>query len=292
LTAAYFHQSADDVPDYGLPWFGSVPAPVPRRNFYGFTSDFLNTDVDVVTLKAGHDYSARATVVNQLRYAQYVRDFRISEPIITAPLGTPLSTVAVSRNIFGGNSTETMIWDQADMTLHFDTGPVQHSVVAGIEGGRETSKPEFDNSSGVPTVPLFNPDPHLPFVAASTFPRFKADTTGTSFGVYAIDTVKLSEQWELNLGLRWDYFDADYKATDSSLVTTRWCGSTACRAIALRWFTNPRRTAASIWITGHRSIHPPRRFPSSSVRGHSVSAMRFWRRKGTKLSSSAPNGTS
>ena len=112
-----------------------------------------------------------------------------------------------------------MIWDQANVTAHFDTGPVQHSLVAGIEGGRETSKPEFDNSSGVPTVPLLNPDPHLPFVAASTFPRFKADTTGTSFGVYAIDTLKLGEQWEVNLGLRWDYFKADYQATRFSTTT-------------------------------------------------------------------------
>jgi catecholate siderophore receptor len=158
-------------------------------------------------------------VHNQLRYAQYTRDFRITEPIIAAPLGTPLSTIAVNRNIWSGNSLETMIWDQADLTLHFDTGPVRHSLVAGIEGGRETSKPEFDNSSGVPTVPLLNPDPHLPFVATSTFPRFKADTAGTSLGVYAIDTVKLSEHWEMNLGLRWDYFDADYKATRFSTTT-------------------------------------------------------------------------
>ena len=112
-----------------------------------------------------------------------------------------------------------MIWDQANVAVRFDTGSVQHNLVAGIEGGQETSKPEFDNSSGVPTVPLLNPDPHLPFVAASTFPRFKADTTGTSFGAYAIDTVKLAEQWEVNLGLRWDYFAADYKATRFSTTT-------------------------------------------------------------------------
>jgi catecholate siderophore receptor len=219
LTGAYFHQSADDVPDYGLPWFGSVPAPVPRQNFYGFTSDFHKTSVDVATFKAEHDYTPRFTVQNQLRYAYYTRDFRITEPIISAPLGTPLTDIAVSRNIWSGNSVETMIWDQAGVTLHFATGPVEHSLVAGIEGGRETSKPEFDNSSGVPTVPLLNPNPHLPFIAASTFPRFEADTTGTSMGLYVIDTLKLSEQWEVNLGLRWDYFQADYQATRFSTTT-------------------------------------------------------------------------
>jgi catecholate siderophore receptor len=31
LTGAYFHQSADDVPDYGLPWFGSAPDPCRAR---------------------------------------------------------------------------------------------------------------------------------------------------------------------------------------------------------------------------------------------------------------------
>lgn len=219
LTAAYFHQSADDVPDYGLPWFGSVPAPVPRQSFYGFTSDFLKTSADVVTLKAEHDFSTRLSVRNQMRYAYYTRDFRITEPIITAPLDTPLASIAVSRNIWSGDSIETMIWDQADATVHFGTGFVQHSLVVGIEGGQETSKPNFFNSAGVPTVPLLAPDPHQPFTAAVTFPRQKNDTTGTSFAAYAIDTAKLSEQWEVNLGLRWDYFAADYTATRFSTTT-------------------------------------------------------------------------
>jgi catecholate siderophore receptor len=219
LTAAYFRQSADDVPDYGVPWFGSEPAPVRRQNFYGFTSDFLKTSTDVATIKAEHDFSAKAYVRNQLRYAHYTRDFRITEPIITAPVGTPLSAIDVSRNMWTGDSVETMIWDQADVTAHFDTGFIPHSLVAGIEGGQETSRPDFFNSAGVPTVPLLAPDPHQPFTAAVTFPRFKGDTTGTTFGLYLIDTAKLSEQWELNLGLRWDYFAADYTATRFSVTT-------------------------------------------------------------------------
>jgi len=219
LTTAYFHQSADDIPDYGLPWFGSAPAPVPRKNFYGFDSDFLKTNVDVATLKAEHDFSARLMVQNQFRYAHYDRDFRISEPIITAPAGTPLAAISVSRNMWTGDSVETMVWNQTNMTTHFDTGAVRHDLVVGIEGGRETSTPDFFNSTGVPTVPLLAPNPHQPFTATVTFPRFRADTTGTSFGAYVIDTAKLSEQWELNLGVRWDYFKADYRAIRFSTTT-------------------------------------------------------------------------
>ena len=219
LTAAYFHQSANDVPDYGLPWFGSMPAPVPRENFYGFTSDFLDTSADIGTVKVEHDPGRGIILRDQLRYGYYTRDFRISEPIITAPLSTPLEDINVTRNIWSGSSVETVIWNQADATFHFNTGIFGHALVAGIEGGVETSKPLFQNSSGVPTVPLLEPNPDAPFVVGSTFPRFKADTSGTSFAAYLIDTITLGERWELSAAFRWDYFEADYNAIRYSTTT-------------------------------------------------------------------------
>src|SRR6185295_9209446 len=218
LTAAYFHQSAEDIPDYGLPWFGSAPAAVPRKNFYGFDSDWLDTTADVGTIKVEHDLNSRLILHNQLRYGYYTRDFRISEPIITDPVGTPLSSINVSRNIWTGDSVESVLWDQADVTAHFDTGSFAHALVFGMEGGVETSKPNFFNSSGMPTEPLLAPDPHQPFVG-NTFPRFRADTKGTSFAAYVIDTITFADKWELSAALRWDYFKADYNAIRYSTTT-------------------------------------------------------------------------
>ena len=219
LTFSYFDQTANDVPDYGVPWFATVPAPVPRQNFYGFASDFLKTGTDVGTVKIEHDLNPAITVSNVMRYAYYTRDFRITEPIITSPVGTPLSAIPVSFNIWSGNSVETMAWDQASATMRFSTGKIQHVLVAGIEGGRESSAPEFDNSSGVPSVPLLAPDPHRPFIAASTFPRLRSDTIGWSFAPYAIDTIKITPQWEIDAGIRWDYFGTHYQATRFSTTT-------------------------------------------------------------------------
>src|SRR5262245_21674628 len=184
LTGAYIHQSANDVLDYGLPWYGSEVAPVPRQNFYGFTSDYMKTTVDIGTAKIEHDVNARTMLRNQFRYGYYTRDFRFVEPIVNAPLGTPLENIDVIRNVFSGNSIETMWWNQADATLHFETGPIGHALVAGIEGGVETSSPIFFNSLGVPTTPLLTPDPNVPFTATNTFPRFDSDTTGRSFAAY------------------------------------------------------------------------------------------------------------
>ncbi|HXS05863.1 MAG TPA: TonB-dependent siderophore receptor [Rhizomicrobium sp.] len=220
LTVAYLHESADDVPDYGIPYLGSHVVKVPRQNFYGFKSDYLKTDTDIATLTAEHDFSEDVAIKNQLRYAAYSQNFRFTEPLIaaTVPVTTPLSAINVTRNVNSGINTQTMLWDQMDATVHFDTGSIKHVLAAGIEGGRETSKPEFDNSTGVPSVPLLAPNPNVPFTATSTFPRFKTNTGADSFAVYALDTIKLDPQWEVSGGVRWDYFGLVY--TDQNFSTT------------------------------------------------------------------------
>ena len=75
LTVSYFHQSADDVPDYGLPYFGTTPAAVPRQNFYGFTSDYLKTGTDIATVKVEHDFMDGITVRNQPAVCLLHREF-------------------------------------------------------------------------------------------------------------------------------------------------------------------------------------------------------------------------
>src|SRR5690606_2941836 len=72
LTLSYMKQVADDRPDYGLPWLESAPAPVPRNNFYGFSSDYLETDADVGTVQLDHEFSF-ARFSSQVRYASYRR---------------------------------------------------------------------------------------------------------------------------------------------------------------------------------------------------------------------------
>ena len=40
LTVTYLHQEADDIPDYGIPWYFGRRAPVDFSNYYGFDSDY------------------------------------------------------------------------------------------------------------------------------------------------------------------------------------------------------------------------------------------------------------
>jgi catecholate siderophore receptor len=220
LTLAYFRQYNDDIPDYGLPYFGTQPAQVPRDNYYGFRDDYMHTLTDVVTFKVEHDFSDAVTIQNQARYARYSRDFRFSEPLIAAtiPLTSPLSAVTVTRNTNTGRSVDSMLWDQLNMTIRWSIGGVDNISVVGIEGGHERATPEFYNSSGVPTSPLLNPNENLDFSATSTFVRYKTHLTANSVAPYVIDTLKFSQAWEATIGLRYDHFAVDYN--DANFSTT------------------------------------------------------------------------
>ena len=84
LTLSYFHQNADDIPDYGVPWLFNGPAPVPRDNYYGLKNgNYLRTYDDIGTAKLEHDINDKITVRDQVRYANYVRDALITEPQLT-----------------------------------------------------------------------------------------------------------------------------------------------------------------------------------------------------------------
>ena len=220
LTLAYFRQYNDDIPDYGLPYLGGRPAEVPRDNYYGFRDDFMHTLTDVVTFKAEHDFSDTVTIQNTARYARYSRDFRFTEPLIaaTVPATTPLTAVTVTRNDNTGRSVDSMLWDQLTMTFRWSIGIIDNVTVAGIEGGHERATPEFDNSSGVPSSPLIDPDEDLYFSAKSTYPRYKTHLTGNSVAPFALNTVKIGEQWEATLGLRYDHFAVDYSDSNYSVT--------------------------------------------------------------------------
>lgn len=211
-TFSYLHEDEDDIPDYGIPWLFNAPAPVPRENYYGFKDgNFLRTYVDVGTAAVEHDVNHAVAVHDQVRYAHYIRDVQITEPQVdpSTTIETPLNEIIIDRNQIAANSIETFLDDQLDVTFRFQTGPFAHTLVAGIEGSRETSDPVRPSFTGVPETSLMDPDPNQPFAGTSTI-RSAVHTTAWSYGAYAIDTMKLSAKWNLTGGIRWDYFDTDY----------------------------------------------------------------------------------
>ena len=152
VTLAYIYQHDNNVPDYGIPFLSPAwglprsPAPVNRGNWYGILSgplpDTERVDAHVGTAKIEHELNNNLKVTNITRYNYVDRLQRnvFPEPN-TAAVGFPqppnLNSIWTPNRaqVFVTNS---QLANQTDLLAKFATGPVDHTVAAGLDVTRET----------------------------------------------------------------------------------------------------------------------------------------------------------
>jgi catecholate siderophore receptor len=184
--------------------FRDKPAPVPRDTFYGFKNrDAEKLNSDLATVKFEHDFSDNLTFRNQTRYGRSTRD-----SIATPPRFADINSTVIAREMRSW-LTEDEIWDnQTDLRSIFSTGKVSHSLAAGVAFSREENERRFRTAPNAFTT-LLNPNPNDVYTGVFTVSPLVGNITGNSLATYAFDTMKFGRKFELNGGLRWDYFDAD-----------------------------------------------------------------------------------
>lgn len=210
VTASYYHLETDDIPDQGHPisLITNKPADVDRDNFYGLVDrDFRKTSADLATLLIEHEFTPQLTLRNTLRGGRSMQNYVMSRPVF--------ANVAQEQNGLVGrgfrprNVVNTSVLNQTDLFGTFHTGGIKHSYSAGLEVSRETitDKDKHAGNNGRPGN-LYNPNPHdggwtlLPGTGEVTS-KFQTEVKS----LYAFDTLALHEQWDLNLGLRYDDYD-------------------------------------------------------------------------------------
>ena len=229
VILSYLHQEERNVPDYGIPWFPGTqanpgaPANVRRANFYGFTNDFFDTNVNILTAKLDHEVSESVRIRSQARYSYNTRRFRYSEAII--PVGTsrttPLSAITVSRNLFEGSSVDEFVQNQTDVEARFAVGGTNHILIAGFELGQESSAPVYFTNTNVPATSLTAPTNPFYNSPGNRFVRLRAQSRSTAVGFFAIDTIDLGERWRAVIGARWDSFRTKYDSQGFNSAATQ-----------------------------------------------------------------------
>jgi catecholate siderophore receptor len=74
--------------------------------------------------------------------------------------------------------------------------------------------------SGYNCTSLSNPNPNDPWNGAISRNYAGTDTKANTYALYVFDTLELSEQWLVNMGLRYDHFDTEYKTFNAAGTTT------------------------------------------------------------------------
>ncbi|QJE94681.1 TonB-dependent receptor [Luteolibacter luteus] len=236
FTLNYMHLDQDNVPDYGIPWVArtstnpmlppGIPYGVGFDSYYGnLNRDYEKTITDILTGTFEHDFNEDLKLRSTLRYGHNVRD-----SVTTAPRFVNVNTSPILNQQFQSrDQTDESYYSQTDLRYDFNTGTVEHQVVGGLELGREDSinhgRTAY-NLDGTPVTTAQTPQTNLWFPNPFGDPDLAirngsfTETSSDIVALYLFDTITINKNWEVNGGLRWDYYDTDYTSRTTAGVIT------------------------------------------------------------------------
>jgi catecholate siderophore receptor len=234
ITLSALIQHNRDQPDYGIPPLNGHPAPVNRGTFYGYTDDRTIQDVQTFSARIKHRFNDDVTVRNQTQFSHYSTEARATNAasVLTGPLST---STALSNGNFttidpsklfvklqgkDRNINDHSVYNSTDVEWKFNTGPVKHDLLAGVDLSHETySNQSFTatspgmTSNTIGVVPLIDP-PYTPRPAnVKEVATNLAESSANGVGLYLNDTISLGEHWKVVGGVRWDRYEASIKNT-------------------------------------------------------------------------------
>jgi len=227
LTLSYFHQSDDILPDYGVPARdGKKLAGVDRDDYFGFSNlDKDEIETDSFTVKLEHRFNDSLSLQNLTRYSQIDRNTVISASHANTT-GVPAGNYKPAGPQAYGRDVNSELWiNQTNLSADFDTSGLAHELVTGVEVSRENlDLKTYNHGLGNAVYPGSG------FDLANPPGRWNGPINKTTSGytenqldnraLYVFDSIALSPQWDLNLGLRYDWFDAESESFSASHVRT------------------------------------------------------------------------
>lgn len=224
LTLSYFHQTDDNLPDYGVPIFdGKRVAGVSRDAYFGWRNlDKEDIDSDAFTIKLEHQFDEQLSLQSLTRYSEIRRDTVISAAHIDIDKLPPGKYRPAGPQAYGRDVTSKMWINQTSLTADFDTLGLGHTFVGGLELSRETYHRDvydYGLKFAAGGYDLASP-PGYWSGPTDKGTSSKVETRLIDRALYAFDTIALHEMWDLNLGLRYDWVDGD--AENRSLAKGAW----------------------------------------------------------------------
>lgn len=254
LTLLYTHQEDDNVPQYGVPYYknafhdGPLPG-LPDFGYYGYKNvDYQEQQVDQATAILEHEFSDFVSVRNLSRWQRVEQNLVVNPPQgpnICLEDGTlPGSGAACGAGQVPGTyypggprgtsrfSVNKTLYNQTDFTFDVGLLGLEHTLVLGGSWLKEEYGLDSGNSQrnpgGATPNPALDPidlsDPDAIYTGPINFIRTahqEGELTNTAF--YLFDAIKLSDQFEVNGGLRYEVNDAQFRqdAVATSGTVTR-----------------------------------------------------------------------
>jgi catecholate siderophore receptor len=246
LTLSFdaYHLEMNQMPDWGVPWDVTNGVPfteaasnrptLDRNTYFGVADrDFQRGQQDIATFGLAYDLGNGAKLTNRTRLGRTVNDYVLTapeRPVITAVDPLDWTLTASPKGRYQVNS---ILANQTELTFAPEIAGRTHNIAIGLDVSQEEVQQRGytgqDSESGGGSAPnlltgcsvtIFNPDTSGCWDSADLLVRSAVPTTTKveTQSLYAADTVELSEQLILNMGIRLDHYDISRSGLDRNNV--------------------------------------------------------------------------
>ncbi len=211
ITVGYEHFRDTRVADRGITSFQGRPADVGIDTFYGNPDDsHVRALVNLGSVNVEHRFGA-LTLRNRTLFGGYDRFYQNYVPgAVTADKSN------VTLTAYNNATQRQNLFNQTDLTYGLEAGAVRHTLLAGVEVGRQLTDNFrqtgfFNNSTTSILAPYGSPTIDTPVTFRQSATDADNHLRTQVSALYAQDQIELSPHLQLVAGLRFDRFDLEYR---------------------------------------------------------------------------------
>ncbi len=208
--AQYEYSRFDRTPDRGIPGLNGRPANVKRETTYGDDRDYIDDKAQSLRSKLTFDLSDNWQLRQTLSVFKLDSDF--DNTYLT---GINAATNRVTRQRWQQDLQTRNVFNNLEAEGTVDTFGFEHRLLTGVEIGSQRRNPKLYTAATtgpgrqtVPTLDIYNPDRNQSHTGTMSLSS-NNHTEVESRAIYVQDQLRLSEQWQLLAGLRYDRFEVD-----------------------------------------------------------------------------------
>ncbi|MER0170541.1 MAG: TonB-dependent siderophore receptor [Nitrosomonas sp.] len=211
----------DRTADRGITSFMGRPVDVDRSQFFGDPRrSHANVDVLAFNSLIEHKFDTGVTLQNRTNYATYDKFYQN----VFANGGLDDVLNEVSLGAYSNATKRENVFNQTNLLYSLNTGPIAHTLMAGIEVGRQETHNRratglFNNSLAMTSLPVSfsNPITHVPITFRTRNGGRDGDVDALNRSVvnvtslYIQDQIEIVPQLQAIVGVRYDLFEVDFQ---------------------------------------------------------------------------------
>ncbi|WP_428385275.1 TonB-dependent receptor [Nevskia ramosa] len=219
VTLGYEYFRDERIADRGIASQNGRPFPTDESTFFGNPKlSPTDTELNTTTVGIEHRFTPNLTLRNRTLYGSYDKFY---QNVFAS--GAVSATGTVPIQAYFAATDRQNLFNQTDLIYKLSTGIFQHTLLAGAEFGRQRTA-NLRLTGQFADGPDADANPDTTFIASASDPNISEPLVGWVVGandgdnasvtkiaaVYAQDQIRITEQFEAVVGVRFDQFNVDF----------------------------------------------------------------------------------